>query len=85
MRKIADGLKLAEEAGLIIFKQARVETNILFIELTERALFPASELAQRLEKEHSVKIDVRDARTIRIVTHCSVTESDSARLITGFN
>lgn len=69
MQYIAKSIEEVGGGKKIKIKQATVDTNILFLELTENATLTADILADRLCSEYKVKIDVKNEKSFRIVTH----------------
>lgn len=69
-RKLAEGLHRIAGIGL---NMEQVQTNMVFFWLDESVSHDAESLANQLESDHNIKLDVTGSRSFRAVTHYWIT------------
>lgn len=85
MKYIAENITKVAGGDKIVLNQAKCETNILFFKFTEKCPLTPKEITEKLEKEHKIKVNLRDDGSQRIVTHMDVGEEDCKRLVSALD
>jgi threonine aldolase len=78
--QLAEGLRRVPGIELDL---ERVQTNIVYFDLSEAAGLTTAEVIERL-KERRVRVGARSGRRFRAVTHYWVTDEDVARTVEAF-
>ena len=80
-RRLAEGL--AQIPGITLDLD-KVQTNMVFLDLDESVALDAPTLYTILERNHNVKISIRSARQIRLVTHYWITPERVDQAVEAF-